>query len=110
MDRDKSIQAGFLRRIYAPLGFKGRKVLNRSLMQIEYINVLSWEANPGNVDIAKYRIYRVEGLKESLQAEVSAQTFSYQHRKVAEDIEYKYALCAVNAEGREGERAYITVK
>jgi hypothetical protein len=110
MDRDKSIQAGFWRKIYAPLAFQGRKVLNRSLVQTEYINVLSWEPNPANVGVAKYRLFMTAGLEESLLAELSAQTFAYRHRGVGKDTEYRYALCAVDSQGREGERAHVTVK
>jgi len=110
MDRDKSIQAAFLRRIYAPLAFQGRKVLNRSLFQTEYINVLSWEPNPANTGIAKYRVFLTVGTAETLLAELGAQTFSYQHRGVGKDVEYLYALCAVDSQGREGERARVTAK
>jgi hypothetical protein len=110
MDRDKYIKAAFWRMIYAPLAFQGRKVMNRSLMQVEYINVLSWEPNPANAGIVKYRVLMTEGATDALLAELSAQTFIYRHREVGKDAEYRYALCAVDAQGREGERARVTVK
>ncbi|MFQ6054410.1 MAG: S8 family serine peptidase, partial [Methanosarcinales archaeon] len=46
--------------IYSPLNFSGKRVLNRSLSQAEYINVLSWNPNQDNVNITKYRIYLID--------------------------------------------------
>lgn len=109
LDTYKSIMANFMK-IHPPLSFAGRKVLNRSLLQEEYINVLSWYTNPPNEYISKYRIYQVDGENRSLLVELSANTFEYWHRRVNKDKEYTYALCAVNDEGREGEPASVTVK
>ncbi len=55
--------------IWPPLNFTGQKMLNRSLYQAEYINVLTWQANPDNVErnIVKYRIYQVQ---ENQQKEI----------------------------------------
>jgi len=110
MDSDKSITANFIRIIYAPLNFAGQKVLNRSLSQAEYINFLTWQANSNNVSILKYRIYQVEGNAQSLLVELNANTFNYWHRGVEKDKQYTYALVAVNNEGREGDRAFITLQ
>jgi hypothetical protein len=110
MDSDKSITANFIRIIYAPLNFAGQKVLNRSLSQVEYINFLTWQANSNNVNILKYRIYQVEGNAQSLLVELNANTFNYWHRGVEKNKQYTYALVAVNNEGREGDRAFITLQ
>ena len=110
MDSDKSITANFIRIIYAPQNFTGQKVLNRSLSQAEYINFLSWQANPNNVSIVKYRIYQVEGNAQSLLVELNASVFDYWHRGVEKEKQYTYALVAVNDEGREGDRALVTVQ
>ncbi len=96
--------------IYSPLNFNGQKTMDRSLSQVEYINEITWAANPGNENIAKYRIYRVEGETQSLLAELNADTFSYRHRKVDKDRQYTYALAAVNNKGVEGLAAFITVQ
>lgn len=96
--------------INSPLQFTGQMVLNRSLSQAEYINILSWQANPNNVNIIKYRIYMVEGENKSLLAELDAQTFEYWHRKIEKDKQYIYALFAVNDEGREGNPACTTIQ
>jgi len=110
MDSDKSITANFIQIIYAPLNSAGQKVLNRSLSQAEYINVLTWQANPNNVNIVKYKIYQVEGRSQTLLVELNANTFEYWHRRVEKDKQYTYVLVAVNDEGEEGDPAYITVQ
>lgn len=98
-----------LRNIYAPLNFQGVKVENRSLLLREYINSLTWLANPDNIDIVNYRIYRVEGAIRTLLAEVSADTFNYWDIGVEKDKQYTYAVCAVNNENREGAFAYVVI-
>ena len=98
-----------LRNIYAPLNFQGVKVENRSLLFREYINSLSWQSNPDNVDIVKYRIYKIEGTGRILVAEVSADTLNYWDIGVEKDTHYEYALCAVNNENREGAFAYLEI-
>jgi hypothetical protein len=98
-----------LRNIYAPLNFQGVKAENRSLLFREYVNSLTWQANPNNVNIVKYRIYRVEGASRTLLAEVSADTLKYWDVGVEKDKQYEYALCAVNNENREGAFAYVLI-
>ena len=95
-----------------PLNFTGKMELNRSLSQAEYINVLTWEANPNNEDlnIVKYRIYQVEGESQSLLVELNAGTFKYWHRNVEKDKEYAYVIVAVNDDGGEGVPAYVKVQ
>lgn len=100
--------------IYAPLNFSGKKVENRSLLQTEYINVLTWQNNPENKNIVKYRIYQIEGESQTLLEEFDAQTFDktyeYWHRRVEKDKVYSYVLVAVNVDGREGTPTYLTVQ
>ena len=100
--------------IYVPLNFSGKKIENRSLMLIEYINVLTWQPNPENKNIVKYRIYQMEEESLSLLEEQDAQTFDktyeYWHRRVDKDKAYSYVLVAVDVDGREGDQAFITVR
>jgi hypothetical protein len=100
----------FTRLVYAPQSFAGEKVLNRSLSQAEYINALSWRANPSNVNVVKYSLYLVEGRNRTLVAELGADTFQYWHRRIEKDKEYAYALIAVNNAGRESDPVSVTVK
>lgn len=109
MSTDKSLTANFQRIIYAPSNFAGEKKTNRSLLQIEYGNRLTWQNNPSNANIEKHKLYLVAG-GLTLVAEIPAQTSEYVHRGVSKSQEYTYALAAVNDEGREGPAAYVTVK
>jgi hypothetical protein len=109
MSSDMSVKANFIRIIYPPANITGQKVLNRSLSQAEYINVLSWQPDPNNMNITKYRIYLVEGEGKNLLFELNATTNRYWHRRVEKEKEYTYAICAVNDEGREGDQSQITV-
>ncbi len=133
------LTVNFIRIIYPPLSFIGEKNLNRSLSQAEYINVLTWQANPNNEDIVKYRIYILNGTQEekkqndgiklkslalfnirqknskvlngqSLLVELDASTLKYWHRGVEKDRSYNYAVVAVNSNGREGTPASYLVQ
>jgi len=110
MDADKSVTANFLRIIYPPANARGEKVLNRSLSQAEYINILRWEANPDNEDIANYRIYLVEDSQKTLLTTTNAETFELRYRKMEKDREYTYWIAAVNSGSREGDPAIVVVK
>jgi M6 family metalloprotease-like protein len=109
MDSDKSITANF-RYIYAPVA-TGRKVLNRTFSQAEYINILSWENAPANdgLDIAKYRIYTISGGIPSLLVELAGDQFEYSHRKAGQG-KLDYAVAAVLRNGRQGAPAIVTVQ
>ena len=97
------------RNIYAPSFFEVETKLNRSLSQAEYINVLTWYRNLFNENIVKYRIYLVENGNHMLLVEVDGEVKEYWHRNVEKDRYYKYAIAAVNNEGREGEYAYAEI-
>ncbi len=110
MNSDMSLKANFIRIIYPPANITGKKVLNRSLLQAEYINVLSWQQNPNNVNITEYRIYLVEGETKNLLVELNVETEHYWHRRVEKDKKYTYAICAVNDEDREGDSALVILQ
>jgi hypothetical protein len=110
MDKDISITANFFRIVYPPLSAKGEKILNRSLFQAEYINVLSWEANPNNENITYYKIYLIDEMHKTLLAALSGNDFKFWHRKVDKEKIYIYWIVAVDISGREGEPAIVTVK
>ncbi len=110
MDSDKSIKANFERIVYPPLNFAGKKELNRSLFFAEYINTLTWLANPDNQDIVTYRIYQVRRGTQRFVVEVKATTFMYLHRNVGKNIAESYAIEAVNRDGLVSAQAFITVQ
>ncbi len=92
--------------LHPPQNFSARQILNRSLSQAEYINVLSWQINPSNSKIVKYKIYLVEDEGKSLVDEVDANTVEYWHRNVEKGKQVSYAITALNADGKESLPAY----
>ncbi len=112
MGSNKSIKAHFVRIIYPPSGVTGQKVMNRSLSQVEYINVLKWSVNPNNqgLAISQYRIYVLDGASRTLLAELSSNIFEFWHRGVSKDRIYNYVIYAVNDNSQEGDPVYLTVQ
>ena len=110
MSSNKSLTANFIKIVSPPVNFAGQKVSNRSLSQIEYINVLTWQANTGNTNVQKYKIYLTGQNNRTLLAELNASTFHYWHRKVERTREYNYQLIAVNDKQQESDPAYLTVR
>jgi len=113
LDRDKSLAAAFQRIIYAPTAAAGEKVLNRSLSQAEYINIITFAANSNNANISSYKIYKVEGGQRTEVASFdasTASTFTLWHRGVDGTKEYTYHIVAVNNEPREGDPAVIVIR
>lgn len=97
-----------------PLNFAGVQHINRSLLQSEYLNVLTWQSNPlndqNNQNIVKYKVYTVDSSgKLTLLAEVDANTFEYRHRMLVKGTEYNYAIKSVNDQGEDSGPAYATV-
>jgi len=110
MSKDKTITAAFCA-IQSPLNVSGRKVLNRSFSQAEYINILSWSSNPANagIDITGYRIYEIKDASRTLLGEVAADKTEYRHR-MAGTAARTYEIAAVTRDGWEGSPATITVE
>jgi uncharacterized repeat protein (TIGR02543 family) len=111
MNQDKTIKANF-KLIEPPLDFTGQKILNRSLSQAEYINVLRWKENPNNAEltIIKYRIYQVTSNGRSLLVELNPNVFEYRHRKVDKNSQYVYEIVVVIEDEIEGKPATITIR
>lgn len=109
MDADKTVTANF-RYIYAP-AVSGRKMLNRTFSQAEYINILSWQPHPLNqgLNITKYRIYQVSGNTPTLLVEVASNLTEWYHRKAGRAA-LQYTIAAVTSSGREGAPAAITIQ
>jgi len=96
-----------------PINFSARRVLNRSLSQAEYIDLLTWAANPNNSDlnIVKYRIYKTDiySWPKSLVAELDANILKYLVRNVPKSINRTYAVCGVTDKDEEGMQVSIEV-
>ncbi len=96
--------------IFPPLDFSGTKKLNRGLLHAECLIELSWKANPQNIDIQGYRLFLINGLTWTLLTELGSGTLEYRHRRVDKTKEYRYAIKAFKAGGREGDPAYTKVQ
>ena len=106
---NRLITANFIRIIYPPEQAAGTKILNRSFSQAEYLNQLTWQAHPNNLDIIKYKIYLWKNSDWDFLMQLNESTFSYQHRRVKEAETYTYKLVAINSNEREGDPAIITI-
>jgi len=95
--------------LFAPLNFNASRSENRASFQRESVVFFSWEANPQNVTITKYRVYEVEEDGWVLIAEVSPNTFSYILRNAEKDKHLRFALVAVDDKGRDGDAAFTEV-
>ena len=88
--------------IYAPNNFVGEVLENKALFYREYMHKLTWESNPLNRDIEKYRLYEIDGVNNILLEELSASTFEYTRRHVIPGKTYSYELWPVDNKGRTG--------
>ena len=95
--------------IYAPRVFIVEKKENKSLFHRETMHDFTWEANPDNKKIEKYRIYEIDGVNTILIAELSASTFEYLRRHADGTKEYTYRLVAVDYRDRPGEPAEFVI-
>lgn len=95
--------------IYAPLNFTGETKENKALFYREYIQYLSWQTNPDNRNIEKYKLYEVSGGNRYIIEEFSSSTFEYQRRHVDKDKTYTYELYAVDDKGRSGDAATLNI-
>jgi photosystem II stability/assembly factor-like uncharacterized protein len=111
LDRDLAVRAEFEPILFAPLDFRGTKTSNRSLMFVEYVNVLRWRRNPANDPAATYNLYAVEGGTARLIARLGADALEYLDRGAVKNRTYLYRLAAVDpATGLEGPPAETTVR
>ena len=110
MDADKSIAAAFAPDIEAPLSLTGVRKANRSVLMIEYVDVLGWQPNPDNEGIAGYRVYVREGETLVKLADLGAGAREYRRRNVEKDRSFTYGVAAVDDAGLEGDPAWVTVQ
>ncbi|MEN8153456.1 MAG: S8 family serine peptidase [Acidobacteriota bacterium] len=103
-----------LLKVAPPLNFSGIQNTNKSVLQIEYLNTLTWEANPFNANkgknITKYLIYTVDNYELAYLAEVPSDTFIYHHRKITQGTKYTYAIRGITDQGEESIPSYFEVE
>jgi CubicO group peptidase (beta-lactamase class C family) len=103
---------------YFPLDFKVQRVENHSLLQSEFIDVLTWTDNSRNqeVNIVKYRVYRVSGENaetRELVAEIdplaAGSGYRYWVRRVPKYAQYVYGITSVTADNKESSLSKVMV-
>ncbi len=101
----------FLFSVAPPVNVSVEQVKNESLLQAEYINILTWDPNPRNQgrDITQYKIYKYENQQLTLLGSVDSSTFTYWHRKAGRRAETTYGVSAVNSDGDESPPYYYTI-
>jgi len=110
VDMERTVKANFQRNIYAPLNATGKKIVNRSFSQAEYINEITFEANPDNINIRYYKVVLVDGDERKVLTSLYGDTLAYEHRGVAKDAVYSYEIIPVNSEFREGAAATVVIE
>ncbi|MDP2915409.1 MAG: hypothetical protein Q8O91_08150 [Candidatus Aminicenantes bacterium] len=109
MDRDMTVKANFRLRVQSPINLNVEKKVERGFFNGYYLNVLSWEANPLNVEqgvvIVAQRIFRKLRTESDTQwarlTEVAPGILTYVDRNVPKDSDYVYAVACVDATGNE---------
>ena len=109
LERDTAVTAEFARIIHAPLDLTAEARVNRSFLFRETVHALKWHANPLNVDIARYRIYRRQGGSRTLLGEAAAGVNRFLCRNAPPGISVTYEVAAVDANGREGAPAVVSL-
>jgi len=95
---------------HGPLNFTGQKQNNSSGLLEEYINSLSWQANPWNQDIIQYKLFVKRNGGWEILVELNPNVFEHLHRGVNKDDVYEYMLRAVDSKNREGEAVYLAIR
>jgi len=96
--------------LFPPSACQVQRLENDFVFFKEYINRLTWQANPENEDlVTAYRIYRkaqgaAAGTRQ-LISEVAPTVFMHDDRGLAKGDLYSYQLTAVDGYGRESEPA-----
>lgn len=98
--------------IFPPLNFKGVQESNGSAFYREYVNHLTWNANPLNEDITHYRItieFEKNNMSTTQILEIESSILEYVHHSVDPNTEYTYTIKAVDENGAEGQTATVII-
>ncbi len=98
-------------RVAPPVNASGTQQRNKTFLQVEFINVLSWQDNPlnANREIIHYRVYKLNDNQLSLLSEMPPTTHTYWHRGVGERVTTQYAFSTVDNKGEESPLNYYTL-
>lgn len=97
--------------ILPPLDLSGERKLNKGLLYYEDVIQLKWNANSGNSELTKYRIYKIQPWRKFIYIdEVTADVFIYSVRNTTQGLQYTFAVTAVNSQNIEGAPAFVTIE
>jgi len=99
------------KKVYAPVEFSVQRLEDNYVFFIQYVDRLSWQANPANQDSIQYYTLAAKSLENEnagfvLIAELDAQTFMYDSKGLLADETFLYRLTAVDKEGNESSPVY----
>jgi minor extracellular serine protease Vpr len=98
--------------VLPPAGALLQRLENDFIFYKEYVNKLTWAANPENKSIiTTYKLYRkVKGADDSsyiLLASLSPATFVYEDKGLSKDQLFTYRLTSVNSRGKESDPVVV---
>ena len=93
------------------LGLTGQRVKNRSLLQTQYLDVITWQKNSQNSahNISKYNLYKIDDNDLVFLESLSSDTTSYNNDDVSKTKSYSYVIVPVSAANVLGEPSVIFV-
>jgi subtilisin family serine protease len=99
------------KKVYAPKDFSVRRLEDNYAFFIQYVDRLSWKANPANQENIQYyalsaRFLDDENAEFVLIAEFDAQTFAYDNKGLLGSETFLYRLTAVDKDGIESNPVY----
>ncbi len=99
-------------KLFPPANFAISQSANISLLQTEYLNVLTWDVSPLNdgKGVVSYKIYLLQDSNLTHLTTVSSNVFTYNHRNVLEKTNMTYVITSLNAEGDESVKFYQTIE
>ncbi|MBD3415219.1 MAG: hypothetical protein GF421_12425 [Candidatus Aminicenantes bacterium] len=104
----QKIQTGY---ILPPADLEGERKQNRALFYQENVIQLTWNVNPDNQNVVKYRIYQIEQWRKfEYMDEVNADVLVYNVRNTSPETQYTFAVTAVNSSDIQGVPAYVIVE
>jgi len=97
--------------IYPPTNITGFKGENKSLLQSEFVNEISWDINTRNAgfNVVKYKIFLETNGQWALVDEISSSSTKYWHKVNEVSYRQTYAIVGVLDDNRESIAGYVTV-
>ena len=99
------------KKVYAPQDFSVRRLEDNYAFFIQYVDRLTWKANPANQDNIQYYALSARRLEDEnaefvLIAEFDAQTLAYDNKGLLGSATFLYRLIAVDKDGIESYPVY----